>query len=60
MNPDDKTRIGRYGGIPVYAEDVNAVPVDELKGLAEQWEEYGEAPDVACARELREVIARYD
>jgi len=30
--------------------------VTELEALANKWEQYGEAPDVACAEELREVI----
>ena len=30
----------------------------ELEELAEKWEEYGTAPDEACASELREVLDR--
>jgi len=33
--------------------------VSELEALADKWEDYGDAPDEACARELRDVLEDY-
>lgn len=33
----DKTRITRAGGIPVYAEDCDVTPNDDLRELIEGW-----------------------
>jgi hypothetical protein len=37
----------------------HAVPVSELEQLTDKWDEYDDAPDEACARELRELIGKY-
>jgi hypothetical protein len=73
MTSDDSDPLMRTcHGIPIYPEDLNAVPIAELEALADRWEEFAEPAGwdgysdgvrdatESCAQDLREVIEDYE
>lgn len=58
----DKTRIARVGGAPVYAEDCDVTPNEELRDLIDKWGSGVQANNPVYERarqDLLEVLEEY-
>lgn len=64
MSLDIEARSEFNDRVGIMAEQVNTQADrvrdvrEDLRELADKWEEHGEAPDAACASELREVLEK--